>query len=253
MLALAAVAARESGAEDRSHGWDGRVFLAVSGGYQPTRGSLAYGDTQTVFEEEASAQARLTQHGAPALDVSGGVRVFGPLGLGGTLSTVHARQSTTLTVIVPHPTLFGRPATATAVDSRQRNEVALHLQAILMVPVGQKLRLGLFGGPSRFWVRQPLASDAELEPTLNPDQSFVLTAPTLLYERASASAWGFHAGADVTLRVSRNVGLAGLARYSRGVAHAQNALRAARIGDVAKTVELELGGLSITGGLKLWF
>jgi len=253
ILVLVVLTGREGRAEDTSHGWDGGVFLTVSGGYHTASRAFAYGDTQTVFQEEASAQARITQNGAPALDVGGGVRLFGPLGIGATLSTVHAKQITALTVTVPHPLLFDRPATATAVDSRQRNEVVLHLQAIVMAQVGRKLRLGLFGGPSRFWIHQALADDAELEPTLNSDLSFVVAIPTVLYNTVNASAWGFHAGAELNLRVSRNVSIGGLARYSRGIAHVENALFAARTRNEGKTVEVELGGLSVTGGLKLWF
>ncbi len=215
ILVLVVLTGREGRAEDTSHGWDGGVFLTVSGGYHTASRAFAYGDTQTVFQEEASAQARITQNGAPALDVGGGVRLFGPLGIGATLSTVHAKQITALTVT--------------------------------------ELRLGLFGGPSRFWIHQALADDAELEPTLNSDLSFVVAIPTVLYNTVNASAWGFHAGAELNLRVSRNVSIGGLARYSRGIAHVENALFAARTRNEGKTVEVELGGLSVTGGLKLWF
>ncbi|HLQ23253.1 MAG TPA: hypothetical protein VK132_08595, partial [Gemmatimonadales bacterium] len=106
ILVLVVLTGREGRAEDTSHGWDGGVFLTVSGGYHTASRAFAYGDTQTVFQEEASAQARITQNGAPALDVGGGVRLFGPLGIGATLSTVHAKQITALTVTVPHPLLF---------------------------------------------------------------------------------------------------------------------------------------------------
>jgi hypothetical protein len=254
MLAFAVVAGREGSAEDRWHGWDGRVYLTIDGGYQPARGAFAYGDSQTVFQEKATAQAKVTPRGAAAIDAGGGVRLFGPVGIGATLSTVHATQSTSLTINVPHPLLFRHDATATAVDSRSRRETALHLHAILMTAMGRKLRLGLFGGPSRFWVQQPLAADVELEPTFNPeDLSFVIALPTVLYKTARGSAWGFHAGADLAVRVSNNVGIAGLVRYSRGTIHIENALRATRMADQGKTVALELGGFSVTGGLKLWF
>jgi hypothetical protein len=253
MLALVALAGREGRAEDRSHGWDGRVFLGINGGYNPATGALAYGDSQTVFGEEASARATLTGHRAPALDVGGGVRLLGPFGIGATVSAAHAKQNTTLTVAVPHPLFFNRPATATAADSRHRNEVALHLQAIVMAPLGRKLRLSLFGGPSRFWVHQPLPSDVELEPTLHDDLSFTIAMPTMAYETVRASAWGFHAGGELTFLVSRNVSIGALTRYSRGIAHAQNALVATRTSNEQRTLELELGGLAVTGGLTLWF
>jgi len=253
LLVLLALAGREAGAEDPTHGWDGRVFASVGGGYQAARGSATYGDAQVVFQEEATAEARLSPRGAPALEVGGGVRVLGPVGLGLTLSTVQAKQVTTLSATVPHPLLFRRPATATAVDSRNRSEVALHIQALARIRAGRRLSLGLAGGPSRFHVRQPLAADAELEPTLNADLGFTIAMPTVLFDTVSASVWGFHAGADATLRVSQNVSIGAIARYSRAVVHVENALRAARTGDSARTVPLELGGLSVTGGLKFWF
>jgi hypothetical protein len=251
MLSLAA--GPPAHAEDGpTPGWDGRVFVSVNGGYRWASGSFGYRDTQTVFQEEASAQATFVRRGAPALDFAAGLRLWRHLGIGATLSALHENQPTTLSITVPHPVFFNRAATGNAADSSSHNELTLHLQALFIAPVGRRLRLGLFGGPSRFWLRQQMVQDAELAPTLLPDFSFTLSLPKLLGETARPSAWGFHAGADLTFRVSKNVGIGGLVRYSHATIHLENALTARRTGDAGKTVPMNLGGLQVTGGLKFW-
>jgi hypothetical protein len=97
-----------------------------------------------------------------------------------------------------------------------------------------------------------MVRDAELAPTLLPDLSFTLSLPKLRGETANPSAWGFHAGADLTFRLSKNVGIGGLVRYSHATIHLENALTAQRTGDAGKTVPMNLGGLQVTGGLKFW-
>jgi hypothetical protein len=254
VLGMASLAAgRDARADAPNQGWDGRVFLGVNGGYRPASGSFGYRDTQTVFQEEASAQASFARRGAPAFEIGGGVRLWGHLGIGATLSAIHENQPTTLSVTVPHPVFFNRPATGSAADSSSHNELALHLQAVFMAPMGRKLRLGVFGGPSRFWLHQQMVNDADLQPTLLPDLSFTLSVPTLRGEIANVSAWGFHAGADLTMRLSKNVGIGGVVRYSHATAYVENALAAARTGDGGKTVPIRLGGLQATGGLRFWF
>lgn len=254
VLALMAVAAgRAARAEERSNGWDGRVFLSVGGGFQPANGGFSYRDTQTVFQEEASAQARFTAKGAPALEVGGGVRLGGHFGIGATLSAARETQPMTLTVTVPHPLFFNRPVTGSAAGSSAHDELALHLQAIFMTRLGPRLRLGLSGGPSLFWLKQEMVADADLEPTLLPDLSFTLAVPALDTRTVDVSAWGFHAGAELTVQAAKHVGFSGLVRYSRATARVENALAGTRTGTSGEGVSVRMGGLSAIGGLKLWF
>jgi len=235
-----------------ARGWDGRVFLSIDGGYRGASGSFGYRDTQTVFQEEASAQATFVRRGAPALEFAVGLRLWRNLGIGAALSALHEDQPTALRITVPHPVFFNRPATGSATDSSSHNELALHLQAVLIAPVGRRLRVGLFGGPSRFWLHQQMVADAELAPTLLSDSSFTLSLPKLRGDTANPSAWGFHAGADLTFRISKRVGIGGLVRYSHATTHLANALTARRGGDAGTTVPMTLGGLQVTGGLKFW-
>lgn len=250
---MAAVADQDARAEERSNGWDGRVFLSVGGGYQPASGGFDYRDTQTFFQEEASAQARFAPKGAPALEVGGGVRLGGRFGIGATLSAIRKHQPTTLTVVVPHPLFFNRSVTGSAAASSSHDELALHLQGIFLMPLGRRLRLGLSGGPSYFWLQQQLVTDADLEPTLLPDLSFTLAVPALHTRTVSQSAWGFHAGAELTVQAAKHVGFSGLVRYSRATASVENALAGTRTGTSREGVSVRMGGLSAIGGLKLWF
>jgi hypothetical protein len=249
---LVAATGSRARAEERPTGWDGRVFLSVGGGYHPGGDGFSYRDTQTVFQEEASAQARYDPRGGPSLDVGTGVRIGGHFGIGATLSSARGNQQATFDVVVPHPLFFNRPATASSETRATRNETALHLQAIFLMPLGKGLRLGVFGGPTRFWRHQELVYDAELEPTLLSDQSFTLSVPKLRTLNVDTSGWGFHAGTELTVRMAKHLGFSGVFRYSHATGHLENPLTRTRTG-AGDAVSIDLGGFSATGSLKLWF
>ena len=251
--AAALLAASEGRGEDGAgQGWDGRVFITLAGGYGLGSGGFSYRDSQVVFLEEASAEARVTGHGGPAVDVGCGVRLAGRFGVGVTLSRIRQTQPATVSLSVPHPLLYNHPASATATESIDHKEVALHYQAIYRVPMGKKLRLGAFAGPTHFDLHQPLVKDVGLDPSLS-GLTYSLGTPTILTTDKTTSAWGFNAGVDVTVRFSRFFGIGALARYSRASVHLENALKTTRTGVVDKTVSVHMGGLQVEGGLRLQF
>jgi hypothetical protein len=61
----------------------------------------------------------------------------------------------TVNATLPHPVFFDQPRTVTVTQSgAKHSEDVVHINAIWMMPVAQKLDIGIFGGPSIFSVKQ---------------------------------------------------------------------------------------------------
>jgi hypothetical protein len=115
----------------------------------------------------ANVTFRLSPTTMTPIDIGGGARIAGNLGAGGAFTQF--------------------PETETAPG---RTEKAIHLHAVWMLPISQKLDVAVLGGPSIVYVEQTseLAS---------------------LTERA----FGWHVGGDGTYFLTPTVGIGGMLRY----------------------------------------
>ncbi|MDA1094823.1 MAG: hypothetical protein O3A25_16355 [Acidobacteria bacterium] len=118
----------------------------------------------------------------------------------------------------------------------------MHIQAQWFIPVSDRLEVGVFGGPSLFSVDQEFVRGVDFRDVFPFDTATFVSAPT---ERQSASAVGFNVGTDVTVLLTRNVGVGGLVRFSRATVD-----MAAPDGT---TRSLDAGGVQAGGGLRLRF
>ena len=71
-------------------------------------------------------------------------------------------------------------------------------------------------------------------------------------ERKKASSWGYNAGADVSLRINRVLGIGTLVRYSRATASIDDPFQSA-LRDRDATQDVKVGGLQATVGVRLRF
>ncbi len=197
---------------------------------------------------------------ALAYDAGGGLlRRLGPrwkLGIGLALSHVQDSRPATVSLTLPHPIVFYRPGTATTTtDQRlERRETGAHIQAVLETGRGPVV-VRLFAGPSYIRLSHTLVSDVQIGETLDlsPQLPYAVSITGVETSEATASAWGYHAGADIGGFFSRHVGVGGLVRYSRATATLPNALQTKIDGAGGTTSETTLGGVSIGGGLRLRF
>jgi hypothetical protein len=195
-----------------------------------------------------------------AYDVGGGlVRRLGghwKLGLGLAVSRAQDNTAATVSLTLPHPIVFYRPGTAasTTDEKLERRETGAHIQAVLETGSGP-VAVRLFAGPSYIRLAHTLVSDVQIGETLDlsPQLPYAVSITGVETSEATASAWGYHAGADVGVFFSRHVGVGGLVRYSRATAKLPNALQTAIDGSSDANSEETLGGLSIGGGLRLRF
>jgi len=204
-----------------------------------------------LFGERATMHAT---YDAPSLvrgvpfDVSGGVR------LGNRWSVVvgHTRTSRSLgarlTATIPDPGFYGAPATHTAAATTDlwHRESAWHVAAAIDVLRRGRTLFRLYGGPSIFTYDADLVQNVRYEQTadsLHPANRITVVGDDR--QRVSASRLGGHAGADVTVSLTRLIGLIGGARYGR----ARVPLPTEPLSKVEQP--MDLGGLSVYGGVRL--
>ena len=236
--------------------WDGRGFVTISGGLQALTSDFSDNVVFTKFgglytevvsgsaaQEPASFESGYRFKTGPLFDASGGVRVWRNFGLGVGVSRFSRADEASVSAQVPHPLFFNRDRSITGTSSPlTRGEIAVHLQAVAVVPASRSLTVMVFGGPTFFNVTQHLVADvrfAHSYPFETAAFSETVTRPE------SSSKVGFHAGADVAYYFSDTVGVGWLVRFSR----ATIALPSANDG----MVSIPAGGLHTAGGLRVRF
>ena len=229
-----------------------RGFVTINGGYQvastdfadnvvftqATRNGLVW-----LFVEEGDLDAGYPVDTGVALDVSGGVRVWQNLAIGVGVSRFRRDVDASVTARIPHPFFFDqhRPVSGSAVGPR-RQEIAVHVQALWIVPVNDRLDLALFGGPTFVDVTQDLVTEVEFTESFPFDAATFTGATT---REQSKSCIGFNVGVDLAFYFSGNVGVGWLARFSRATIDLAS--------EDGGTVKVDAGGVHIAGGLRLRF
>jgi hypothetical protein len=109
-------------------------------------------------------------------------------------------------------------------------------------PVPGPVQVSLFAGPSFFSVEQDLVTTVTFTQDFPFDTASFVSAET---RRHSESVTGYHLGVDATFFFTRHIGVGGLVRVSRAsvdLASADGGL-----------VPVDLGGVQLSGGLRLGF
>jgi len=221
-----------------------RGFVSINGAYQGTTTEFS---STTTFVQNAEVGNVSTTYGGghpPVIDVSGTGRVWRSLALSvaGTWSNENADG--VVTANVPHPFQFNalRPVQGVA-GGLKRQETSLHVDPAVLLALGDRLQLAIFGGPSYFRVRQGLVTGVTVTDVYPYDTATFASATTA---ESTKSGIGYNAGADLAIELSRNVGVGVLARYSRATLELDGP-------DGGTAVEYKAGGLQVGGGLRFRF
>ncbi len=221
---------------------DSRGFVTVSGGYQVSSTDFSGSVIFPVNAEAVTATSDYVIDAGPFFDISGGVRVWRNLVVGGGVSQFTQDGEAAVAAGVPHPFFFGqdRPVSGTAIATRK--ETAVHIQAQWVIPVSDAVDVAVFGGPTFFTVEQDFVSGIDFTDVFPFETATFVSAPV---EQQSGSAVGFHVGADVAVYVTRYVGVGGLVRWSRATVDF--------LSSDGDTMSVETGGVHVGGGLRLRF
>ena len=235
VIALTAVAARASA---QPAAWTDRGYLSAGADVRVVGSSFGDLIHPIDFAEAAVVNTTYKSKLAPGVEFGGGVRVWRNVAIGATATWVSRADSGSVDAQVPHPFVFGKPRAVSGSASLARNETAVHVQAVWMIPVASRWQLGLAAGPSWIALGQDLVQDVTVTQTYPYDTA---TYAGVHSQRVSKSRVGFNAGGDATYLVRRRVGLGVSATFSR--AHIPLSASAAT----------DVGGLHVNGGLRIRF
>lgn len=207
------------------------------------------GATFTVDLEPADFDAEYRLPAGASFDFGGGVLIVRQIGIGVSFSGTAHQDAAELRIRIPHPFFFDAFASdaSPTEGALLRAEGAAHVQ-LMVVPYDRGgLRVRLFGGPSHFRVEQEVVEDIRYHQTYGLfTRANAVTILEYDARKIDGTAWGFHAGGDVSWFFTRVVGVGGFARVSRATVELEDPLD-----DV--TFRVKAGGVQAGAGLRLRF
>jgi hypothetical protein len=221
-----------------------RVRVSIDAGAQSSLITFAGSTTKAVNLEKGAID---TTYDVSIGHLFGGgvlVRVARRFGVAVAVSSFVKRQDATVAASIPHPFFYNAPRSIDGTAAGlERNELVTHLQAAYVISSRGKLEIALSGGPSFFRATQALVSDVTYAESYPYDTATFSAAST---KTVRAHNTGYHAGADVALRLSRRIGVGALVRFSRASIEFP--------ADGATTrVKSDAGGVQMAGGVRLFF
>jgi len=235
ILALCMCAAPQM-ASAQTMQWTDKGYVSVNVGAQAGSHDLSESGSFPLYDETATFSSTNKVKGGAMFDIGGAYRVWGNNLLAGvTFSRVSSKSDGALTGSIPDPVFFDRPrAVSKSFAGLKHSENVVHINAIWMMPVANKIDVGVFAGPTIFSVKQDTISSLSItEP-----------GPTVTSSVSSGSKTtvGFNAGVDVQYMVRKKWGVGGVARYAVGSVTLPGA-----------TEKLSVGGFQIGAGGRVRF
>jgi opacity protein-like surface antigen len=216
--------------------WTDKGYISVNGGVQAGSHDLSESGSFPIYGENATFTSTNKVKGGGLIDIGGAYRVWGRNVLAGVSFThMSSKSDGSLTGSIPDPVITDRPRAVTKEFSDLKHaENAINLNVIWMVPVANKLDIGISAGPTIFMVSQETI----------PDLTITEPGPTVTtnVEKSSKTTVGFNAGIDVQYMVAKKWGVGGIMRYTVGSVSLPGA-----------SEKLTVGGFQIGGGARFRF
>lgn len=223
------------------------VFVNLNAGFRSLSQTFVQQTEFMLYGERGIFDAEHAIRSGPSLEAGGGVRVWRDLWLGAShvVESTHTRN-VTVNAQVPHPLILNRHRIATGTAAGLEHiERALHVQALLRIPVTVDFDMTLFAGPTFFEVEEDLIES--VTPTETGAASTVELSG-IGRSRQSQRMTGFHLGFDMAYMFTRHMGGGLMLRYSTGSADLE-----LPPGSVGPAVEAGAGGMEIGAGVRLRF
>jgi hypothetical protein len=230
-------------ANAQNNAWSDHARVSINFGVQPASTTFTSITTKSVYLESLPINTTYGVSRGQLFDGGILVRVARGFGVGVAVSSFTKRQDAAVTGAVPHPFFYNTPRNIGGPASGlRRSELVTHIQAAYVIS-SKRFDVALAGGPSVFNVSQDLVGDLTYT-EMYPYDTATFTAATTT--KATGTKIGFNAGADVGIKLSRNVGVGVLVRYSR-------AKVSFPLAGSSADVNADVGGPQATGGLRLFF
>jgi hypothetical protein len=220
-----------------------RLRVSVNAAAQVTSRTLTQSFSVPINVESASISTSLDLKSAPMFDIGASYRIVKRLAVGVSATSLSRDIDGTLDAKIPHPFFFStfRPVSGD-LSGLTNKEVGAHIYAMYFIPAGDKLDIGVFGGPSHFSVKQEFVTDVDYTSSYPFDTATLTGAPT---ETISMGATGFNIGTDVSWRLSKVLAVGGLIRFTR----ASTTFTVAN----GNTIDADIGGLQTGAGVRILF
>ena len=148
-----------------------------------------------------------------------------------------------LSATIPHPFFFNRPRSVSGeAAGLKREELAIHIQAGGVFPIGARFQVMVFGGPSFFQVTQGVVTDLTYSDSYPYDTASFRSAVTTSEKQNKI---GFNAGGDVAFFFTRQIGVGFTAKFAGSNIDLPSA--------GGGTTPVKAGGMQAGGGLRLRF
>ncbi|PYR60378.1 MAG: hypothetical protein DMF85_05280 [Acidobacteria bacterium] len=216
--------------------WTDQGFVNVNVGVQAGSHDLATNTTFTLYDENATISSAQKVKSGAFFDVGAGYKVWRNVTVGLTYLHTSSDASVAIAGSIPDPLVTDRPRTvAAAASGVKHSEDALNFDATYMMPVTDKIDVGISAGPTIFFVKQDMVTSL---PITEPGPA----VGTPVLSKVKKTTAGVNFGVDVNYMVTKRYGVGGVARYTWGSAKLAGA-----------TDSLTVGGFQIGGGLRVRF
>ena len=223
--------AAEVGAQQPSPASAG--FINVSVGAQPQRRTIQTSESFPLYDEIATVTSNQPIKNGVIFDVSGGYRVWGRVALGVGLSSFRSRGDAGVIASIPDPGVFDRPRiVGNNTSGLDRSELGVHLQAVWLTPVTDKVDFSFSAGPSFIRLTQQVATASVQARTQNID---------VTQKSESETALGINVGFDVSYMFRPQFGAGVFLRYAGGSV------------DLPEVSNVKVGGLQGGLGIRVRF
>ena len=185
-----------------------RAFIDVNVGAQPQRHTLNTSSTFSLYDEVATVTSNQPIPNGAIFEVNGGYRIRQHLAVAVGVSSFRRRSGGALSASIPDPLFFNQPRIVSGQTSGLDHvERAVHVQALWIIPVTDRIDVAFSAGPSFIHLAQQLATVSVSTGT----QDAVATI-----ERQTGTAIGANVGFDGSYMFTRRFGLGIFARYAAG-------------------------------------
>ncbi len=230
-------------AQDREKGWlDVNVGAATA-----AEESFTATRVVTISQETGGGSVAYSVPRGGAFDVGGGYMFSSRIGLGVSLAGTAHEDLAGLAISVPHPLYFNSSATDSDVTDSvlTRAEAAWHIHGMVVLASTPRFRLRAFGGPSYFRAEQEVVNRIDYSQVFQVlGRGNIVDITTLATDKSTGTAWGYHAGGDLSVFFNRIVGIGTSVRVSRATTE---------IEDYGGPHDITLGGVQANIGLRLKF
>jgi len=204
--------------------WTDKGYVTFNLGVQAGSDNLETSSSFTLYDEPATVTSTQKISGGAFFEIGGAYRVWGNNLLAGVSYTrTKSDADVAITGSIPDPVVTDHPRAVTASQrDAEHAEGTIHLDAIWMMPVANKLDVGLFAGPSIFRVSQDTITTLTVT-----EPGPVVNAPL---SEVTKTSFGVNFGVDVQYLVMKKVAVGGVARYTFASAEIDGADDTLRLG-----------------------